>query len=278
MVSIILPTYNRQNTISRSIKSVINQTYKDWELIIVDDASTDDTKNYVLRFTDPRIKYYKLDKNLGACYARNYGIKRAKGTYIAFQDSDDEWKCDKLAKQISFLEETHADMVFCRMLSDEEGKHKKIFPPKRIKDSCITLECVMEKNIASTQTFLVKSSCFEKVMFDEKMPRFQDWDFLLRFMQLFSVRMQEDVLVYQHLSKDSITKNAQKGELAILKLFEKFASLYREKDLEWALLYLLGTYKLQQKKHCSEIFYRVLKEKPSCKCYVKYAISRIWRL
>lgn len=75
MVSIILPTYNRQNIIAKSINSVINQTFKDWELIIVDDASTDDTKSLVSGFIDPRIKYYKLNKNYGACYARNYGIK-----------------------------------------------------------------------------------------------------------------------------------------------------------------------------------------------------------
>ena len=90
-VSVIIPTYNRANLIGRSIQSVLGQTYRDFEVIIIDDNSTDNTGEVVRSFRDPRIIYIKLSSNSGVSAARNQGIQMAKGTYIAFQDSDDEW-------------------------------------------------------------------------------------------------------------------------------------------------------------------------------------------
>jgi len=89
-VSVIIPTYNRAHTIGRAIKSVLNQTYQDFEIIVVDDGSTDNTEEVVKSFRDKRIRYIQHKKNKGAAAARNTGIKSAKGKYIAFQDSDDD--------------------------------------------------------------------------------------------------------------------------------------------------------------------------------------------
>lgn len=110
LVSIITPTFNCGSFISETIKSVLNQTYKDWELIIIDDQSTDNTKEVVESFSDPRIKYYLLDKNSGAAIARNKALELAKGRWIAFLDSDDLWKPYKLEKQINFM--TKNDYAF----------------------------------------------------------------------------------------------------------------------------------------------------------------------
>lgn len=105
LVSIIMPSYNTAKYISDSINSVLYQTYKNWELIIVDDCSTDNTDEAVKPFlSDNRIRYIKNEKNSGAAVSRNYALREAKGKWIAFLDSDDLWEKDKLEKQISFME------------------------------------------------------------------------------------------------------------------------------------------------------------------------------
>lgn len=104
LVSIIMPSYNTAQYIRESIQSVLNQTYQNWELIIVDDCSTDNTDEIVTSIKDERIKYYHNDKNRGAAISRNRALREAKGRWIAFLDSDDLWMPEKLEKQISFME------------------------------------------------------------------------------------------------------------------------------------------------------------------------------
>ena len=103
LVSIIMPSYNTGNYIVDSIQSVINQTYSNWELIIVDDCSTDNTEEIVFSFKDNRIRFYKNEENRGAAFSRNKALMLTKGKWIAFLDSDDLWAPEKLEKQISFM-------------------------------------------------------------------------------------------------------------------------------------------------------------------------------
>ena len=105
LVSIIMPSWNTGNFISESIQSVIKQTYKNWELIIVDDCSTDNTDEVVKSFKDKRIRYLKNEKNSGAAITRNRAISEANGEWIAFLDSDDLWLDEKLEKQLEFMGE-----------------------------------------------------------------------------------------------------------------------------------------------------------------------------
>lgn len=107
LVSIIMPAYNCGDFISITLDSVIAQTYQDWEVIIVDDCSTDNTEEVVNSYKskDPRIKYYKLDKNSGAAVARNAAVDFAEGQYMAFLDSDDVWYPEKLYKQIGYMKQ-----------------------------------------------------------------------------------------------------------------------------------------------------------------------------
>ncbi len=107
MVSIIMPAYNCEKYIENSIASVIAQTYTNWELLVCDDCSTDGTKQIVERMSaaDPRVKCMTTPENLGASEARNFGIEKAEGRYLAFLDSDDFWYPDKLEKQIAFMKE-----------------------------------------------------------------------------------------------------------------------------------------------------------------------------
>lgn len=106
LVSIIMPSYNTSEYVEESIKSVLNQTYTNWELIIVDDCSTDNSEEIIKQFThDVRIRFFKNEKNSGAAISRNLALREAKGKWIAFLDSDDLWEPEKLEKQIGFMRE-----------------------------------------------------------------------------------------------------------------------------------------------------------------------------
>ena len=115
MISVVIPTYNRAQTIRMAVDSVLNQTYRDIELIIVDDASTDGTQDVVTQIADDRIRYLRLEQRSGACNARNIGALSARGEFISFQDSDDKWHLDKLEKQYQFMIDRNLDFSFCGM-------------------------------------------------------------------------------------------------------------------------------------------------------------------
>lgn len=107
LVSVIMPSYNTGKYIKESIQSVLAQTYTNWELLIVDDCSTDNTDEVIAGFSDERIRYYKNEINSGAAITRNRALREAKGKWIAFLDSDDIWHPEKLERQLLFMKEYH---------------------------------------------------------------------------------------------------------------------------------------------------------------------------
>jgi len=126
LVSIIMPAYNCGDFIGTTLDSVVNQSYKNWEVIVVDDCSTDNTADVVQEYIkkDNRIKYHKLEKNSGAAVARNKAIDLATGKYMAFLDSDDVWFPEKLTKQIGFMEENDYGFTCTSYTKiDEQGKY-----------------------------------------------------------------------------------------------------------------------------------------------------------
>lgn len=135
-VSIIMPSYNTGRFISETIESVLAQSYSDWELIIVDDCSTDDTDEMIGQYlTDERIRYIKNKNNSGAAVSRNRALREAKGKWIAFLDSDDLWEPDKLKKQIAFMENNGYHFSYTNYIEiDEESapNGKSVTGPKRI--------------------------------------------------------------------------------------------------------------------------------------------------
>lgn len=122
LVSVIMPSYNTAQYIAQSIQSVIDQTYKNWELIIVDDCSTDNTDEIVKAFDDDRIRYFKNDSNSGAAISRNRALREAKGKWIAFLDSDDLWLPQKLEKQIDFMEKNDYKFTYTDYKIQLNGK------------------------------------------------------------------------------------------------------------------------------------------------------------
>lgn len=132
LISIIIPVYNAEKFLKDTIKTVNEQTYKNWELIFVNDCSTDNSENIINQYLSDKIKLVNLDKNSGTAMARNAGIKMAKGTYIAFLDADDLWDKKKLEKQIEFMEKKECAFSFTGYeFADEKGipNGKKVYIP-----------------------------------------------------------------------------------------------------------------------------------------------------
>lgn len=135
LVSIVMPSYNTARFIAETIKSVFNQGYKNWELIIVDDCSTDNTDEIVNSFRDERIRYFKNEANSGAAISRNKALREAKGKWIAFLDSDDLWAPNKLERQIKFMEENDYHFSYTNYEEIDESSNslgRIITGPKKI--------------------------------------------------------------------------------------------------------------------------------------------------
>lgn len=124
LVSIIMPSWNTADFIRESIDSVLAQTYTNWELLIVDDCSTDNTDEVVASYKDERIKYFKNEKNSGAALTRNKALREAQGEWIAFLDSDDLWTVDKLEKQIKFMNDRGYKLSFTEYEKIDEASNK----------------------------------------------------------------------------------------------------------------------------------------------------------
>ncbi len=210
-VSVVLPTYNRAQYLDRAISSVLNQSFSDFELIIVDDASTDDTEKVVSMFNDDRIKYIKNEKNLGGAGARNVGIKHAKGDFIAFQDSDDEWHPEKLKEQMEVFKKAEPDVAvvytaFIRKVGDKEF----IVPPPSVKkkEGNIYRELLYHVNFVGTPTAVVRKKAIEKVGgFDQRFPRLQDWDLFLRLAKHYKFKFISKPLLTAYDVPGNISSN-----------------------------------------------------------------------
>ncbi len=144
LVSIIMPTYNCAKFIGETIKTVIAQTYSNFEIIIVDDCSKDNTKDVVNSFDDERIKYHRLEKNSGAAVARTTAMNMAKGKYMAFLDSDDLWMENKLERQLKFMKDNNYNITctaYEQVNEDGESLNKVIKTKKKVDYNRILLDC-----------------------------------------------------------------------------------------------------------------------------------------
>lgn len=227
MISVVIPTYNREKVLARAIDSVLNQTYTDLEVIVADDCSTDNTRQLVQGYADPRVRYGCLKKNSGACAARNLGIDMARGEYIAFQDSDDQWHEDKLQVQMEAMERTGADLTFC-------GFEKRfdnglcLVHPQGLQSHFCDQEELLYNSLASTQCILGKAEAVRRTMFDVTMPRLQDYDFIIRAAEKYRIYYTNCVLVTLYEQADAITagKRGYRKHMEIAqKLLDKYADL-----------------------------------------------------
>lgn len=273
LVSVIIPTYNRAHLIKRSAESVLNQTYFNLELIIVDDGSTDNTEEVVKTLDDERVIYIK-QPNQGACAARNNGIDHAKGEFIAFQDSDDVWHEDKLEKQIKCLRETGADLVLCnRVVCQNELKDS---------ENHIFNKGFLERNTLPygicPQMFLGASTIFKKNKFDIEMPRYQDFELLLRLQKKCRIYYDEDPLVDYYMQEDSISTNNKKLLKAWNLILTKHSDfLIRYKDYLPYLAYatLTNSFKSEDKQTQKELAALAFRFSNSIKLRIKNILFNI---
>lgn len=230
LVTVVIPTYNRSSTIRRSIESVLGQSYKELELVIVDDCSSDNTVEIVNSYRDKRIKLICLPQNRGANVARNKGICAAEGEYIAFQDSDDEWDRDKLQVQIKDMLDRGLAASFCahRLIRDVG---EKIIPEdyedkEKYEDGL--RQVLAESNVISTQTLVVRKDVFSIIgNFDEDMPRLQDYEFVIRLSQKEKIGYIARPLVSVYRTGISISTNTEALYKAITLLLMKHGKFFK---------------------------------------------------
>lgn len=224
-VSVIIPVFNREKTIERAVRSILMQTYQNVEVIVVDDCSTDRTVALVNKIDDERVKCVRLDKNCGACRARNVGIAMATGDFVAFQDSDDEWLPNKLEIQVESLKNDKVEVNFCAFYRIN-GRKKVRIPERNFvlpKSHEAISRDLLKENFISTQTILARRDVFKKVKFDEDLPRFQDWDLAIRLAREYQISYTDSPLVNVYVQGDSITKNAKKGLDALEIIRKKYS-------------------------------------------------------
>lgn len=244
-ISVIIPTYNREKQIKRAIESVIRQTYGALEIIIVDDGSTDNTEDVVCQIEERKIKYVR-QKNQGACVARNRGIKEASGDYIAFLDSDDEWVSNKLERQMSHINNVGSEVSVCNYVIENNNKTKVAM--SNIHSEVFTLNELLNYNYITTGAILIKRELLQKVgMFDEKMPRYQDWELALRIARKTEIPFLNEPLLIQHVQKESISRSTSKDKkfYALERMLEKNIELFYENPKAYAhICWSMGMYSM----------------------------------
>lgn len=234
LVSGVITTHNRTSDIvERALKSILNQTHTDVEVIIVDDSSPDfegraDVEAMALSYAEKRVKYIKNEVNLGACASRNLGLYEAKGEIIGFLDDDDEWLPEKVEKMLPLFENEKVGLVYCswRMKNDITGKTvDKIlsFPVENVYDLLLR----NNNYIGSTSFPLLRRSHLIKIGgFDPVQPAAQDLDVWLRMAQVYEVAFVDEPLVLYHVhAGDQITKSLSKrivGWERIIKKHEEY--------------------------------------------------------
>jgi len=221
LVSIIIPTYNTEKFIGDTLQSVQNQTYQNWEMILVDDASTDRTVSVIEEFAknDSRIKLFKLEKNSGNGFARNIALEKAVGKYIAYLDADDLWFSNKLEKQIGFLKANNLHFTFSFYdCIDEEGNslNRRVEAPINL-----TYDELFFCNYVGNLTAIYDADYFGKIILEATQKR-QDWRLWLTILkQIQFTKPVPEPLAFYRIRKDSISSSK-------FKLIKHNFGVYRE--------------------------------------------------
>ncbi len=225
LVSVIIPVYNRESTIERAIDSILKQTYKEVEIIVVDDCSIDRTKDRIMKYGGQRIRLLEQKEHGGAARARNVGIKEAKGEYIAFQDSDDEWVENKLEKQIGYMVREGFLISYCpyRLF---DGNWVRIVPDiYENNDMCSIdiLESLKKGNIIGTPTLVINRTVIQQIgYFDESMNALQDYEYAIRMARKFRIGYIGIPLVNAYRMNSCISNNREFLQCAQLEITKKY--------------------------------------------------------
>ncbi|MBW4643041.1 MAG: glycosyltransferase [Goleter apudmare HA4340-LM2] len=232
-VSVIIPAYNAMKYLPETVDSVLFQTFQDFEVLIIDDGSSDNIREWALNLTDERAKLIS-QKNQGLPGARNTGINHAQGDYIAFVDADDLWEPTKLAKQVKCLDENptvglvHTWMLLIDEYGKSTGRVMKSFADGNV------WQQLLERNFIACPSVMVRRCCFANAgLFDQDLRSIEDWDMWIRIAALYSFAVIKEPLAYYRQLPNSMSKNCQVMNEAFITVIEKaFKSVPQE------LLYL----------------------------------------
>lgn len=225
-VSVIIPAYNAERFVKAAIDSVLAQTFQDFEILVVDDGSTDETKNILAQYGD-KIRYLYKD-NGGVSKARNYGIERAEGKYVAFLDADDVWLPEKLEKQFALLE-SNPSYGLCYSATervDENLAHKKYIEANEYEDYCEALLLNLNIVAGSCSSAMVKREVLLQTSgFDAQFSTCADWEFWLRLSLLTKfVPLPEYLVKYREVT-GSMSSNPYVSKKDTLGVLYKFFAL-----------------------------------------------------
>ncbi len=228
-ISVVIPAYNRAHTITKTIQSALSQTYPVSEIIVVDDGSSDNTEQVVKAIDDDRIRYFRLDKNRGASGARNHGVAQARYEMIAFLDSDDTWRPDKLEKQIAYLDShKQCRIVYCALVRHYPS-WDQIIPDMESgrKLEGDKMSDLLYDNTVSTPTIVMQKDLFDEIGgFDESLRRLQDWDLAIKCYKLGFIGFVPEVLVDAPLLDDALTSNMDAYFESRCKMMQKYRQDY----------------------------------------------------
>ena len=242
LVSIVIPVYNRRNTVEKAIGSVLDQTYPNIELLVIDDGSADGTFDILERLSSRRIRIIR-QAHKGANAARNLGIRESKGEFIAFQDSDDEWLPDKLERQISYMAENGYEACYCPLSFCESGECREYFPQdyrNKEKYERNLSDILRVHSVIGTPTLVIHKNVIRDVgLFDEEMPRLQDYEYVIRIVQKKKIGYVDEALVKVHRAGESISGDERKLREAEKLLLKKHGDFF---DIETSLRNYMGKY------------------------------------
>jgi len=222
-VSLIITTYNRSNFLCRAIESALSQTYKNIEIIVVDDNSTDNTSLSINKYKDT-IVYIRNKKNIGVSASRNIGILKSSGYYISFLDDDDEIHPEKIEKQLNiFINDEKVDAVYCGSIK----KYKKYVLEKKPRLNGIIYPKVLEACPNTIHSLLLKKKCIEDAgFFDEQMRYYEDFDFWIRLsMNCIFAYVRESLVVY-NIHGNQMSVNSKKAIEGIDYILEKHKKIF----------------------------------------------------
>jgi len=270
LISVIITCYNGEKFIREAIESVINQTYQNWELIIIDDGSTDSSKEIVDRYrTGQRIKYVQHDTNKGIAKTKNTGIRLARGNYLAFLDQDDVWLPNKLKSQVNFFKNQQEDVgMICTgmVFTDEKLKPQRIFKGFRDDDQKGLVKNIYLQPTNSASVMMVKKRCFSQLgFFDETLYGWEDFEMWMRIASQYKIKYIREAIVKKRMHTESaqrlpkVQKEAKKvfnqavqlhpfleayrAEKEAKMLYSEAVTLMKQKEIDKAKLKLKETMK-----------------------------------
>ncbi|MFM9984871.1 MAG: glycosyltransferase family 2 protein [Flavobacteriales bacterium] len=220
LVSVIIPTHNRSQELERAMRSVLLQTEQSFEILVADDASTEDLGAVIARLNDTRIRHIRNDEKTNANVMRNHGIREAKGQYIAFLDSDDEWTADHLQLKHAWLEKHTCDGVYGSSIVDD-GETQNPIISRSIPKGQHPAEFLLSGGSAPIPSWMVKTEVAKKILFDESLKRHQDYEFFVRFALAYKWSASPYFTLIIHWKKGAVRNRHAASEIQFVSRYYK---------------------------------------------------------